>query len=279
MTRARLLRTVQDVAAVSTAFLLLLLLVFPTVWVFTTSLKPEQELFTRSLKLIGTRLSFEHYVQLAGSDFPRFLINSVFVCVTATVIAVALSVLAAYAFSRFTFAGKDSLLITVAFSQMFPWVILITPVYFLFWRLRLVNTYTGLIVAYIAITIPFSIYMLVGYLQSIPRELDDAASIDGCTTLGVITRVILPVAAPGLVATATYAFAQTWNEYLFALTFMTRTELKTVPVGLANFFGQYTAEWGLVMAASALATIPTLLFFLLLQRHLTAGLTAGAMKQ
>ncbi len=279
MTRARLLRTVQDVAAVGTAFFLLLLLAFPTVWVFTTSLKPEKELFTRSLRLLGTRLSLEHYVQLAGSDFPRFLINSVFVCVTATVIALALSVLAAYAFSRFTFAGKDSLLITIAFSQMFPWVILITPVYFLFWRLRLVNTYTGLIVAYIAITIPFSIYMLVGYLQSIPRELDDAASIDGCTTLGVITRVILPVAAPGLVATATYAFAQTWNEFLFALTFMTRTELKTVPVGLANFFGQYTAEWGLVMAASALATIPTLLFFLLLQRHLTAGLTAGAMKQ
>ena len=138
--------------------------------------------------------------------------------------------------------------------------------------------YVGLITAYIAITIPFSIYLLLGYLDSVPVELDDAAKIDGCSTLGIIGRVILPVAWPGVAATAIYTFAQTWNEFLFALTLMTQNELKTIPVGLAGFFGEYTTRWGLVMAASVIATLPTLFIFLFLKRQLVSGLTAGAIK-
>jgi ABC-type glycerol-3-phosphate transport system permease component len=121
--------------------------------------------------------------------------------------------------------------------------------------------------------------MLLGYLDTIPRELDEAATIDGCSTLRVITSVILPVAWPGVVATAIYSFAQAWNEYLIALTLVTRNELKTIPVGLAGFFGEYTTRWDLVMTASVIATIPSLIIFLILQRQLVSGLAAGAVKE
>ena len=167
----------------------------------------------------------------------------------------------------------------VGFTQMFPWVILVTPIFMIFWVLRLANSYIGLIVVYIAITAPFSVYMLVGYFETIPKELDNAAAIDGCSALGTIFRVILPVSLPGLVATAAYTFAVTWNEFLFALTLMTQTEKKTVPVGVANFFGQYSADWGKVMAASVIAAIPTVIFFTIIQRHLIKGLVAGSVKQ
>jgi ABC-type glycerol-3-phosphate transport system permease component len=147
-----------------------------------------------------------------------------------------------------------------------------------FYSLGLVNSFVGLIIAYIAITVPFSLYMLLGYLDSVPRELDEAAKIDGCSTLGIIRRVVLPVAWPGVAATAIYAFAQSWNEFLFALTLMTQNEVKTIPVGLAGFFGEYTTRWGLVMAASVVTTLPTLLIFIMLKRQLVSGLAAGAVK-
>jgi len=196
-----------------------------------------------------------------------------------TLVAVSISLLAAYSFSRRRFRFRGALLITVVFSQLFPYVILITPIYVIFYHLKLVNTSLGLIIAYVATTVPFCVYMLLGYLDSVPRELDEAAIIDGCSTLSVIWSVVLPVAWPGVAATAIYSFAQAWNEYLIALTLVTRNELKTVPVGLASFFGEYTTRWDLVMTASVLATVPTLIIFLILQRQLVSGLAAGAVKQ
>jgi ABC-type glycerol-3-phosphate transport system permease component len=278
MTVARASRWVKDVAIVSLSFAVLGILVFPFVWLILTSVRPSAELFIDDFRLLSETFTFHAYETLLGSDFPRYILNSLLVCSTATFLAVTVSLLAAYSFSRRRFRWRTPLLILVVFSQLFPFVILITPIYVIFYRLGLVNTYQGLVLAYIAITVPFSIYMLLGYLDSVPRELDEAAIIDGCSTLGVIRRVILPVAWPGIAATAIYAFAQAWNEFLFALTLMTRNELKTVPVGLAGFFGQYTTQWDLVMAASVVATLPTLIIFLLLQRQLVSGLTAGAVK-
>ncbi len=197
----------------------------------------------------------------------------------ATVISVVLSFVAAYSFSRRTFRFRYSLLILVVFLQLFPFIVLTTPIYFIYYRIGLVNNLFGLMLTYIAITIPFSIYMLFGYLESVPRELDEAAIIDGCSTLGVIVRVVLPVAWPGVAATAIYTFVQAWNEFLFALTLITDNNLKTIPIGLANLFGQYTTQWDLVMSASVIATLPTLIIFLFLQRQLVSGLAAGAVKQ
>jgi ABC-type glycerol-3-phosphate transport system permease component len=260
-------------------FAVLGILVFPFVWLVLTSVRPSAELFVDDFRLFSGTITLSAYETLLDSDFPRYILNSLLVCSTATFLSVTVSLLAAYSFSRRRFRWRTPLLILVVFSQLFPFVILITPIYVIFYRLGLVNTYQGLVLAYIAITVPFSTYMLLGYLDSVPRELDEAAIIDGCSTLGVIRRVVLPVAWPGVAATAIYAFAQAWNEFLFALTLMTRNELKTVPVGLAGFFGQYTTQWDLVMAASVVATVPTLIIFQFLQRQLVSGLTIGAVKQ
>jgi ABC-type glycerol-3-phosphate transport system permease component len=274
--RFQLLRDILTLAAVSLA---LAVFVFPFAWVILTSLRTEATLFSTTFTVFPEAPSFDSYRGLLNAGFLRPLLNSVFVCVPAAFLAVVLSLLAAYAFSRRSFAGRDALLVTVVLSQLFPFVVLVTPLYVIFFRLGLVNSLTGLVIVYVAITLPFSIYMLVGYLNTVPRALDEAATIDGCSTPGVLFRVVLPVAWPGVAATAIYAFALAWNEYLFALALLTNSQLRTVPVWLASFFGEYSTRWELVMAASVLATLPTLVFFLLLQRQLVSGLAAGSVKQ
>jgi len=274
------LQKIRDLFIVIVTFIIIGLILFPFFWMIVSSLKPSTQLLTRELQFIGTQLTLKNYHGIIEVGFFHFILNSILVCTTATIICVGfIASPAAYAISRYRFSGRSSILAMVGFTQMFPWVILVTPVFMIFWALHLVNSYVGLIVVYIAITAPFSIYMLVGYFETIPKALDEAAVVDGCSPLGTIFRVILPISLPGLVATSAYTFAITWNEFIFALTLMTQTEKKTVPVGLANFLGQYTTDWGIVMAASVVATIPTAIFFLLLQRHLVAGLAVGAVKQ
>lgn len=280
MSRVRAGQLAKDLLVVGLTFALLLGLAFPTLWIFLTSIRPEQEVFSDTFRLISSTLTLESYrTLLAKTTFPTYIRNSLVVSLITTVTSVAVSLLAAYSFSRRRFRYRGVLLIMVVFSQLFPYVILITPIYVFFYHLKLVNTLLGLIFAYIATTVPFCVYMLLGYLDSVPRELDEAAIVDGCPTLRVIWSVVLPVAWPGVAATAIYSFAQAWNEYLIALTLVTRNELKTVPVGLASFFGEYTTRWDLVMTASVLATVPTLIIFLVLQRHLVSGLATGAVKQ
>jgi ABC-type glycerol-3-phosphate transport system permease component len=280
MSRTHALQLGRNLLVVGITFGLLLALAFPTIWIFLTSIRPEQEVFSDTFRLISSTITFESYrTLLATTTFATYIRNSLVVSLITTLVAVSISLLAAYSFSRRRFRFRGVLLITVVFSQLFPYVILITPIYVIFYHLRLVNTSLGLIIAYVATTVPFCVYMLLGYLDSVPRELDEAAIIDGCSTLGVIWSVVLPVAWPGAAATAIYSFAQAWNEYLIALTLVTRNELKTIPVGLASFFGEYTTRWDLVMTASVLATVPTLVIFLILQRQLVSGLAAGAVKQ
>lgn len=279
MKRTVVLRFLKDTTIVAITLAALGVLIFPVLWVVLTSVRPTSELFSSTFQLLSSELTLENYRALLQSGFPKYIRNSLFVSLPATFLSVCVSLLAAYSFSRRNFRFRYPLLILIVFSQLFPFIILITPVYLLFYRLQLVNTYQGLIITYVAITIPFCVYMLLGYLESVPRELDEAAIIDGCSTLEVIARVVLPVAWPGVAATAIYAFVMAWNDFLFALTLMTKDTLRTVPVGLANLFGQYTTQWDLVMSASVIATLPTLVIFFVLQRQFVSGLAAGAIKQ
>lgn len=280
MSRASTLRLVRDGATVAVAFVLLGLLVFPFLWVVLTSIRPDAEIFADTFRFVSETMTVENYRTLfRESDFPIYIRNSVLVCGVAMVFSVVVSLLAAYSFSRRRFRWREPLLILVITTQLFPFVILITPIYAIYFRLGLVNSYLGLIISYVAITVPFSVYLLLGYLDSVPRELDEAAIVDGSSTLGVIFRIVLPVAWPGVVAVAIYAFVSAWDEFLLALTLMTETDRKTVPVGLAGFFGEYTTQWNLVMSASVIATLPTLVLFLVVQRRLVSGLAAGAVKQ
>lgn len=278
MKRTSHIRFFKDLVQVLFTFAALGILVFPFLWVVLTSVRPESALFSKNFQLFSGPITLASYKALLSSDFPRYIANSLIVSLPSTVIAVGVSFLAAYSFSRRTFRFRYSLLIVMVFSQLVPFIIITTPIYLIYHKLGMINTYFGLIFTYIAISIPFSVYMLLGYLDSVPRELDEAAIIDGCSTLRVIFQVMLPVAWPGVAATAIYTFIRAWNDFMFALTLITENDLKTVPIGLANFFGQYTTQWDLVMSASVLATLPTLIIFLFLQRQLVSGLAAGAVK-
>jgi ABC-type glycerol-3-phosphate transport system permease component len=281
VTRAARWRFVRDLLTVALGLGILLALAFPIIWVALTSIRPDSALFSDSFDLLSEQLTLDSYRSLLeDSTFPTYIRNSILVCVIATAISMAVALLAAYGFSRHRrFRWRSTLLILVIATQLFPFVILITPIYAIFFRLGLTNSFIGLIVSYVAISMPFSIYMLLGYLDTIPRELDEAAVIDGTSTLGVIFRIILPVAWPGLVTVGVYSFVSMWDEFLFALTFMTDDDRKTVPVGLASFFGEYTAHWNLVKSASVIATLPTLVLFMIIQKKLVSDLAAGAVKQ
>ena len=273
-------RLLTDLFTVVFGISLLLILAFPFIWVVLISFRPDSEIFTRTFQLVTSFTLDNYYKLLDGSPFPTYLRNSLVICTIATVIVVLISIVTAYGFSRHrTFRGRQVLLILVIATQLFPFVILITPLYATFFRLGLINNPLSLVISYIAVNLPFAIYMLLGYLDTIPRELDEAARIDGANVLQIIFRVILPVAWPGVVTVAVYAFVSAWDEFLFALTLMTSDENKTVPVGLAGFFGEYTTQWNLVMTASVISTLPTLVLFMFLQKKLVSDLAAGSIKQ
>ncbi len=264
-----------EIGVLLLTFVVLFVLVYPTAWVLIASFRTPDTMFSATT----WRFTFQNYVGLLSQGFGRNIFNSLFLCLTAVAVSTVISVHAAYAFSRKRFRGKRLLFSSVLFGQTFPWTILVTPIFILFARLGLLNNPLSMIFIYVAVSIPFSIYLLVGYLQAVPVSLDEAAVIDGAGNFHIIWRIIFPVMLPGIVATATYAFLLCWSEYLFAVAILTQEEMKTMPLALYLYFGENVTEWGNVMAASALTTLPTLLMFLPLQTQMVSGLSAGSVKQ
>lgn len=219
-----------------------------------------------------------NYLRLLESGFSRFMLNSILVCTGATIVGTVISLYAAYAISRLNFPGRRSMVAVILSGQFFPWIVLVTPLFLLFARAALSNSLVALGAAYAAVMVPFSVYLLLGYLATVPRSLDEAAIMDGASRNDIVWRIIVPVTWPGLVATATYGFLQCWSEYLLALTLLTDESVKTIPLGLYQYFGDDRIDWGMVMAGSVAAIVPTLALFLPLQRLLVSGLTAGAVK-
>ena len=269
------LSLIGEVALVLTTIVVLFALVYPTAWVLVASFKTPETMFAAT----QWQFTIQNYVQVLSSGFGRNFVNSVLLCATSVLISTVVSVNAAYAFSRKRFRFKRALFGSVLFGQTFPWIILVTPVFILFARLGMLNNWISMIFVYVAVSMPFSIYLLVGYLKAVPKSLDEAALIDGATHFQVIWRIIFPIMLPGIVATATYAFLLCWSEYLFAVAILTQEEMKTMPLALYLYFGENVTEWGNVMATSALSTIPTLLMFLPLQTQMVSGLAAGSVKQ
>lgn len=263
-----------DVLILAVTFVVWAFLIFPAMWIFLGSFKTNATMFSATV----FTFTLENYVTIFRAGFGRFIFNSLFICLVSVVISTFVSVIASYVFSRKRFRAKKVIFGSVILGQLFPWIILVTPLFIMFARLGLLNTYVGMIFSYVAISIPFSVYLLVGYLETVPRELDEAAVMDGCSQFQIIWTIIFPIMLPGIVATATYAFLLMWTEFLFALAFLTKTSLKTMPLGLAQFFGEQSVDWGAIMAASAVTTLPALLLFLPLQMKLSGGLTAGAVK-
>jgi len=269
------LQLAKELALVAVTILIFVVLVSPTAWVFVASFRTPETMFSSGRHIY----TLDNYIVLLSSEFARSIFNSLFLCIASVLVSTFVAVIAAYVFSRMRFRWKAVLFGSVMMGQTFPWIILVTPVFVLFAQVGLLNNYAGMIFVYVAISIPFSTYLLVGYLESVPRSLDEAAIMDGCSRSQVIWRIVFPIMLPGIVATATYAFLLCWSEYLFALAFLTDTDRKTMPLLLSSYFGENVVEWGHVMAGSALTTLPTLLLFLPLQTRMTSGLAAGSVKQ
>lgn len=260
---------------------LTLFAMLPFVWVFLASFKTRAELYATPIVYLPASLSAANYVEAWTSKltpFSRFFANSLWVSSVTMVATTLVSILAGYALARFRFAGRQTFLLIFLATQMFPAVLLIAPLLSQWYALGLIDTYQALIYSNFSFTVPFTVWMLVGYFESIPIELEESAMLDGCNRFGALCRVVLPLAAPGVAATAIFAFVASWSELLFAITFTSQTEMRTLSAGLLFMVGQYEIQWGQLSAGVIISTVPVAILFTYLQRHLIQGLSAGTVK-
>ena len=259
------------------AFLAFALL--PLYWLVKISLTPERLLYSEGVALWPSRMTLDNFAfVLLKSTFPTFFRNSIVVSLGTAAIVTVIAAGAGYAFSRFRFRGRYGVMFILLLTQMFPLVMLIAPIYRLMAPLHMTDNLLGLIVVYTAFNIPFASFLMQSFFDGIPKDLEEAAMIDGCSRLMALRRVILPLTLPGLGATLGFVFTAAWSELLFALMLINSDSQKTFAVGLLTFVTKFSVDWGQMMAACVLALIPAVLFFLFIQRYLVQGLTAGAVK-
>lgn len=276
-------------------FVILMVIVtaYPILWVLAIAFSGEQNLAAItalpanpgpldrlwSIAPWPKQWSLQNFRSLfADQPFARWLLNSVIVSTATTVLGVFLSCTSAYAFSRFRFPGRRVGLMMFLVSQMFPGTLMLIPLYIIIQWLGLGSTFTGLVLVYCTIAIPFCVWMMKGYFDTIPKELEESALIDGASQAMIFYRIVLPLAKPAVAVTALFSFMTGWNEFILAATFMNREEMYTGPVGLRFFVGGFSQQWGYFAAGSIIAAIPVMLLFLFLQKYLVSGLTAGAVK-
>jgi multiple sugar transport system permease protein len=267
--------------ALSYAFLvgLLLVVVFPFYWMTVTSLKSEDQMRSLVSMFWPSPVVLDNYRHLlATTDFTAWYGNSVFVAVSSTLLATAIGTIGAYSLARLRFLGRGFMASATLITYLVPPSILFIPLYAQIRNLGLADSLTGLIAAYPSFTVPFVTWLLMGYFESIPEELEEAAMIDGATRFGAFWRVVLPLSAPGVLAAGLYAFTQSWNEFLYALVFITDVKLRTLPVGLSTFITGDVYGWGFLMAGAVLTTLPVIAAYIYLQKYMVEGLTAGSVK-
>ena len=230
------------------------------------------------VKILPKNLTFENYFTLFhNTDFFQSMLHSIVIAVITSCISMLVSSMAAYAFARYRFRGKNLALSGILLLYMFPSVLYLTPLFVLFNNLKLIGSPLALVVSYCTFTIPFSIWLLTAYMKSIPLELEEAGKIDGASIPKLLYYVVMPLLKPGLIATGTYVFINSWNEYLFAVMFTT-SDNRTLPVSLASLVGEYDLRWDIISAGAVAAMIPVVILFMLVQKSLVAGLTAGSVK-
>ncbi len=251
----------------------------PLLWVVSTSFKVITEVATNPPTFFPAHPTIRPYIDLWSKEpYLLYTFNSTVVSLSSGALALFISCLAAYGMARYRFKGVKLLLAIFLLSQMFPGASILIPVTQTMLKLRLYNTLAGLSLVYTAFFIPFSSWMLYGYFRAIPRELDEAAHIDGCTRMGILRRIIIPLTVPGLAATFVFSFLGAWNEFLFALVLTNDNSVRTLPVGMQALIGQYMTDWNLLAAAAIIFAIPPLVLFFLFEKALLKGLTAGAVK-
>jgi len=269
---------------VAAAFVSLVFLA-PFAWLGIASLSSQVDLLQVPLKWIPSHLSFSRYESIFGShggtifaNFRAALVNSMIIATATVAISMTIGVFGAYAFARLRFRLARASLLLFLSTYMVPPIALVIPMYLIMVKLHLLDTRLGLIVVYCSFATPFVLWIMGNYFQSIPRELEDAARVDGCTRIGAMFRVILPLARPGLLSTMLFAFLIAWDEFLYALIFTSTNAAKTIPVAIAEFTGRYTTDFGLQAAGGILAALPPVLIAIVFQRYIVGGLSAGAVK-
>lgn len=269
---------VASVALHGTLIVATFIALFPVLWVLLSSIKPPSEIRRSEITLFASPTLENYRKVLFDTNFPTWFLNSVIVAAFTMVIGIAMAASAGYALSRFNFPGKRGLMWVFLLTQMFPVAILIVPIYTIMANLGLIDTKASLVIAYCTVAVPFCAWMLRGYFDTIPRELDEAAALDGLGPFGTFYRVILPLARPGLAVTAFYTFLTAWGEVAYAIAFMQSDDHYTLGAGLQQFVPQFSPRWDLLTAGAVLITIPAAIVFFFAQKHLVAGLTAGGTK-
>lgn len=257
--------------------LVLVFFLFPFFWMISMALKPVTEIFAFPPTPLPIHATLDNFRVAINPTFLRYGLNSLIVAVVTTLVTVPVALLCAYSFTRLRFPGRAQILALIIMTQLMPLVVLVVPIYEIMGGWHLLNTYFALIVAYLTFTVPVAVWLLRGFLAGLPVELEEAARIDGCTRMGAFFRIVVPISAPGISATATYVFFLSWQEFLFALTFLSGN-MQTLPVGVLGYIGEHTTDWGLLMAASSLVCVPVFVLFLFLQRQFIAGLVQGSVK-
>jgi multiple sugar transport system permease protein len=270
---------VQTGLSYTVLLVLAVLVLFPFFWMTITSFKNEEQMRSLVSMFWPRPLVSENYQQLLSkTDFVSWYGNSATVAISSTLLATAVGTIGAYALARLKFLGRGFMASATLITYLVPPSILFIPLYAQMRNLGLANSLAGLIAAYPSFTVPFVTWLLMGYFESIPEELEEAAMIDGATRFGAFYRVVLPLSAPGVLAAGLYAFTQAWNEFLYALVFITDGRLRTLPVGLASFITGDVYGWGYLMAGAVLTTLPVIAAYIYLQKYMVEGLTAGSVK-
>jgi ABC-type glycerol-3-phosphate transport system permease component len=253
--------------------------VLPLLWMLSTSLKPPREVLATPPTLIPAVPTLENYARLLGQTaFVRYFVNSVSVAGLTVLLTMAVGAVGAYSLTRFRFPGREGVARLILSTYMFAPIMIVVPIYILARRLGIVDTHTALVLSYSSFCLPFSLWLLRAFFQSIPIELEEAAQVDGAGRPRALAYIVAPLALPGLIATSIFTFTLAWNDYIFTRILIVSDELKTLPVGVQDLFSAAVVDWGLVMAAGMLITIPALAFFMAVQRHLVAGWGTGGLK-
>lgn len=265
------------------AFIILLIwtivVLFPLLWAISSSLKPNNEIFSYDIKWIPSKLSFSGYQRVLNSSLmQRYLLNTVFISALSTVIVIILATMAGYGFSRYNLKGKRIGLMALIACQMFPPIMFIVPYFLLMRTFQIYNTYTALILTRVVFFLPFSTLMIKSFSDNLPKELEEAAIVDGCSNLVIFIKIILPLVVPAIATILIFTFLNSWNEFLFSITVVSRDTLRTITVGLAATQGQYDIDWSQLMSLSVISLLAPLTIFVIFQRYFIKGITAGAIK-
>lgn len=270
---------VGSAVAYVVSLLLVVFIGFPLLWMLVSSFKPAEQLFVSPPRLLPSTLTLDWYRNvMLQSDAPTYFRNSLVIGAATTAICLSIGTLAAYGVTRFEFPGKRVFLIGALLSYVFPAIVLFVPIYMIINSLGLIDALAGVVIAHTILTFPFALWMLRSFFIAIPREIDEAAWVDGASYFMTFVAIILPLALPGVFSVGVFVFVLSWNEYLFAGVLITSGSLKTIPVGISEFITSFDVRWGEIMAMGALATMPVIALFLSVQRFFLRGVIAGAIK-